>query len=185
MYPNASCLTPDTTQLLIVDIQDKLLPFIHEPAHMVAQAERMIRAAHVLALPVTVSAQYVRGLGPTHPAIAAAAADAPQFEKLAFSCAADGPQRERLQSLQRPNVLLVGMEAHVCVQQTALDLLGLGMQPVVLADAVSSRRQADCEVALDGLRAAGAIVTTVEAAIFQMVHESGTELFKRILPLVR
>jgi nicotinamidase-related amidase len=82
-------------------------------------------------------------------------------------------------------VLLAGIEAHVCVLQTALDLLAMQMRPIVLADAVGSRRPLDYMVALDALRAAGATVTTVESAIFQLLHEAGTDLFKRILPIVR
>jgi nicotinamidase-related amidase len=88
-------------------------------------------------------------------------------------------------SLGRPQVLVVGVETHVCVRQTALDLLAARMQPVLLADAVGSRRAGDREVALDGLRSAGVAVTTVEAAIFDLLVRSGTELFKRILPIVR
>jgi isochorismate hydrolase len=172
-------------QLLIVDIQERLLPQIADHARVVAAAEQMIRAAAVLDLPVTLSEQYPRGLGPTTPAIAAAAAGAPRLEKLTFSFCADKKCRERIAAVLRPQVLLVGIEAHVCVYQTALDLLEMQMQPVVLADAVGSRRVLDYQVALDGLRAAGAVVTTVESAIFQLLHESGTELFKRMLPLVK
>jgi isochorismate hydrolase len=104
---------------------------------------------------------------------------------MTFSFCADERCRACIASAKRPQVLLVGMETHVCVQQTALDLLELNMQPVVLADAVSSRRPIDHETALDLLRGAGAVVTTVESAIFQLVRESGTELFKRVLPIVK
>ena len=175
------------TQLLVVDIQEKLLPHIYEHAQMVAQAERMIRAAAALDLPVTLSEQYPRGLGATMAPIAEAAqaAAAPRCEKMTFSFCADAACRAQLESVRRPQVLLVGIETHVCVQQTALDLLDAGLQPVVLADAVGSRRQLDYQVALDGMRAAGVRVTTVESAIFQLVGESGTDLFRRVLPIVR
>jgi len=104
---------------------------------------------------------------------------------MTFSFCADEACRRRISGLGRPQVLLVGIEAHVCVFQTALDLLAMQMRPVVLADAVGSRRPSDYTVAMDGLRAAGVTVTTVESAIFQLLHESGTELFKRMLPVVR
>jgi isochorismate hydrolase len=185
MPANLARLDCEHAQLLIVDIQERLLPSIHEHASLVARAELMIRAAAALDLPVTLSEQYTKGLGPTTPPIAAAAAGAERFEKLHFSCCADTRLRARLSEVLRPQVLIVGIEAHVCVLQTALDLLAMQMRPFILADAVGSRRVLDCQVALDGLRAAGAIVTTVESAIFQLVHESGTEMFKRILPLVR
>jgi nicotinamidase-related amidase len=172
-------------QLLVIDIQERLLPHIHNHEGCVAAAERMIRACAALEIPVTVSEQYVRGLGPTVGPIADAAADAPRFEKMTFSFCADQACRERIGTVLRPQVLLAGIESHVCVQQTALDLIGMQMQPFVLADAVSSRRPLDYDIALHRMRQAGAIVTTVEAAIFELVHESGTEPFKRILPLVK
>jgi nicotinamidase-related amidase len=173
------------TQLLIVDVQERLLPQIADHGRVVTQAERMIRAAVAMELPITLSEQYPRGLGATVPAIAAVAAGAPRLEKTTFSFCADESCCARIRSVARPQVLLVGIEAHVCVYQTALDLLDLHLQPVVLADAVGSRRPLDYEVALAGLRAAGVLVTTVESAIFQLVHAAGTDLFKRILPLVK
>jgi nicotinamidase-related amidase len=172
-------------QLLVIDFQDRLVPHIAEHASVLAQAERMIQAAAALDLPITLTEQYPQGLGPTAPTIAQATKEATRLEKTTFSCCADQACRQRLASVMRPQVLMVGIEAHVCVLQTALDLLAMQMRPVVLADAVGSRRPLDCNVALDGMRAAGAVVTTVESAIFQLVHEAGTELFKRILPLVR
>lgn len=172
-------------QLLIIDIQEKLLPLIHAHDAVVAAAVKMIRAARALELPVTLSEQYPRGLGATVPAVAEAAGDAARHEKLTFSFCADETCRQHITSVLRPQVLLVGIETHVCVQQTAIDLLEMQMQPVILADAVGSRRELDYRIAIDGLRAAGVIITTVESAIFQLVHESGTDLFKRILPIVK
>ncbi len=145
----------DRAQLLVVDLQERLLPHIHEHADVLAQAERMIRAARVLDLPITVSEQYPRGLGPTAPAIAAAAEGAVRLEKTTFSFCADEECRERVTSVLRPQVLIVGIETHVCVQQTALDLVEMQMRPFVLADAVGSRRPRDRDIALEYLRASG------------------------------
>jgi isochorismate hydrolase len=178
-------LTLNRAQLLIIDIQEKLLPFIHGHAEVVAAAVKMIRAAAALEIPTTLSEQYPKGIGTTIPAIREAAGNVPRCEKLTFSFCADAVCQARLAAQSRPQVLLVGIETHVCVQQTALDLLSQGMTPVVLADAVGSRRALDYSIALERMRAAGAIVTTVESAIFEMVHDSGTALFKRILPVVR
>lgn len=182
---HAERLELDRAQLLIVDIQEKLLPQIAEHEQVTAQAERMIRAAAALELPTTLSEQYPRGLGPTVAAIAQAAAGATRCEKQTFSFCADRSCRKRLTSVLRPQVLIVGIETHVCVQQTALDLLDMQMAPFVLADAVGSRRPFDCQIALERMRAAGVIVTTVESAIFQLVRDSGSALFKKILPIVR
>jgi nicotinamidase-related amidase len=114
-----------------------------------------------------------------------AAEGASRLEKLAFSLWQDEPIREHLLSLARPHILLVGIETHVCVQQTAFDLLETQMTPLVLADAVGSRRPLDRDIALERMRSAGIGVTTVESAIFEMLDQAGTELFKRILPIVR
>ena len=172
-------------QLLVIDIQERLLPSIAEHAAVLAQAERMIQAAAALEVPITVSEQYPRGLGATVPGIVAAARGAERLQKMTFSVCADAAGRERISALGRPQVLIVGIEAHVCVYQTALDLLSVALRPVVLADAVGSRRPLDCTIALDGLRTAGVTITTVESAIFQLVYEAGTERFRRILPIVR
>ena len=172
-------------QLLVVDIQERLLPLIDNHQNVVAQAERMIRAAAALDLPITISEQYPKGLGSTVPAVLAAADGAARAEKMTFSFCADAACRQRITAAARPQVLLVGIETHVCVLQTALDLLEMQMTPYVLADAVGSRRAVDHDVALDLLRQAGVVVTTVESAIFRLVHAAGTDLFKRILPIVR
>lgn len=175
----------DRAQLLVVDIQERLVPKIHGADGVIAKAIQMIEAAAVLDLPTTISEQYVKGLGPTDARVAAAAATAPRFEKLTFSFCADAACSARLADVLRPQVLLVGIEAHVCVLQTALDLIDKQFVPVVLADAVGSRSPRDAETAIERVRGAGAVVTTVESVIFELLRESGTELFKRILPIVK
>jgi nicotinamidase-related amidase len=181
-------LARSQAQLVVVDIQEKMLPHVAENDGVLAQSVRMIRAAVEMELPITVSEQYVRGLGPTLPEVLAAAGAPPRYErieKMTFSVMGHEPLRERIVGLGRPQVLLVGIETHVCVLQTALDLLDLDRQPIVLADAVGSRRAGDRGVALDRLRSAGATVTTVESVIFELLERAGTELFKRLLPIVR
>lgn len=173
------------TQLLVVDIQEKLTPYVVRRAEMVAQSVRMIEAAKLLDLPVSVSEHYAGGLGRSEQPILDAAADAPRLEKIAFSVCGDEQARERIVSLKRPAIVIVGIETHVCVQQTALDLLEMQMQPFVLADAVSSRRQSDYEFGLRRMEAAGVVVTTVEAAIFELLERAGTDLFRRVAPLLR
>lgn len=172
-------------QLLVVDVQERLLPSIAHHQAVIGNALKMIRAAVALEVPVTLSEQYPKGLGSTAAVLVTAAHGAARAEKSTFSFCADAECRERLVAVMRPHILILGIEAHVCVYQTALDILAMQMRPVVLADAVGSRRMRDCEVALAGLRAAGVVVTTVESAIFQLVHDSATDAFKRILPIVK
>lgn len=186
--PNDTCTTRldcDHAQLLVVDIQERLLPLIHAGDEVARRAATMIRVARELERPVTLSEQYPQGLGATTGVVQEAAGDADKLQKTTFSFCADKACHGRVGGLLRPQVLIVGIEAHVCVQQTALDLLGMQMLPFVLADAVGSRRALDADVALHRMRAAGVIVTTTEAAIFELLRESGTALFKRILPLVK
>lgn len=176
---------PSRAQLLVVDVQERLMPHIDGAEAVIAQTVRMIRAAREVRLPVTLSEQNARSLGGTVAQIAEAAGDAPRIAKMHFSVCGSKEARTRLSALMRPQVLLCGVEAHVCVQQTALDLLGDQMEPIVLADAVSSRRPLDREVALARMRAAGVVVTTVESVIFELLERCDTDLFRRVLPLVK
>lgn len=178
-------LRVDKTQLLIVDFQEKLAPHVHDTARVAAQTVRMLRAAAVLGVPALLCQQYTAGLGQTLADIADAAGTARRFEKTTFSACGDDALSRELLSAQRPSVLIAGIETHVCVQQTVLDLLREGGQPVVLADAVGSRRDLDHRVALDGMRAAGARITTVESAIFELLQRCDAATFKDILRIVK
>ena len=172
-------------QLLVVDIQQKLLPLIHDQDSVLRASETMIRAAHLLGLPVTLTEQYPQGLGSTHPRLLAALGKQSPMQKMTFSVCGDSDCLTKLNQIDRPQVLLIGIETHVCVLQTALDLLRFGMQPVLLADATSSRRENDRNIALERMRMSGVVVTTIESAVFELTHESGTELFKKILALIK
>lgn len=172
-------------QLLVIDVQERLVPHIAEHELVLGQCLRMIRAARVFGMPIVVSEQYPTGLGPTVTDIRSAAGACERVEKTSFSVWRSRQGREALRRQPRPKVLIIGIETHVCVQQTALELADDRLTPVVLADAVGSRRPIDRSVALDRMRAAGVMVTTVESIIYEMMGESGTELFQRMLPIVR
>jgi nicotinamidase-related amidase len=148
---------------------------------------KVIRAAAVLGVPVITTEQYVKGLGPTVPAIREAYADGAfrPLEKLSFSCCGAEAIAEAVRTAARSSVLVVGIEAHVCVQQTVLDLLALGYSPFVCADAIGSRRDFDRDTAIERMRQAGAVITTTESAIFELLGRAGTDQFKRILPIVK
>lgn len=178
-------LVCSATQLVVVDVQERLLPHICEHERVLTQIVRMMRAAPLLGLPITICEQYPQGLGPSAAAIREAGGDAPVLSKMTFSAARDIATMQRVTGLSRPTVLLVGIETHVCVQQTAWDMRERGLQPVLLADAVSSRRPSDHQIALDGLRAAGVCITTFEAALYRLMERAGTDVFKKILPLVK
>jgi isochorismate hydrolase len=147
----------------------------------------LIRGVRVFQLPVLATVQYTKGLGPTHPAIEGllGECDVHPLEKTAFSACGDATVRDRLRQIDRPQVVVTGIECHVCVGQTVLDLLAIDHQVFVCADAVGSRRPFDKEMAIARMRASGAQVTTVEAALFELCNDSGTDQFRQLLDVVK
>ncbi|OWY38466.1 hydrolase [Xenophilus sp. AP218F] len=162
--------------LLVVDIQEKLLPAVFDAEGLLARAGWLLGVARDHALPVVFSEQYPRGLGATLPALREAAPQGRVVEKLHFSCVAG--QCLPADFLALPQIIVCGMETHVCVLQTVLDLLALGKQVFVAADAVSSRKPLDMELGLERMRAAGAVIVSREMVLFELLEQSGSEHFK-------
>ena len=175
--------------LLIVDIQEKLVPAIHPDlgARAIKNATVLIEAAAILGVPIVVTEQYPKGLGRTVPEILRALADRPYqlVEKVAFSCARDEAFRATMSALGRRQVIGAGMETHVCVYQTAVDLVRAGHAVFVLDDAVASRSLHNYQSALQALRQAGCLVQSTEAAIFQLLERAATPEFKQVAPLIK
>lgn len=184
MPANLPILRPESTVLLVVDVQERLMPVIHEQASCLAAIARLIEGAQVLGVPILATEQYPAGLGATCAPVRQCWGPVQPIEKTRFSGCVEGVV-QRLAELDRPLVLIVGVETHVCVQQTVLDLLRLGYTPYLCADAVSSRRPLDRDTALDRMRQAGAVVTTTESVLFELLGEAGTEAFKSILRIVK
>jgi len=181
----AARLQIEHTALLVVDMQERLLPAMAEPDTLVTQVGRLIDGAHVLEVPVIVTEQYRKGLGPTVPELDKRLSNAVcRQEKLKFSACIE-PVRDELMRRGVRAVVVCGIEAHVCVLQTCLDLLDAGLVPFVVLDAVGSRRDPDRDAAVTRMTQAGVIATTVESALLELVHEAGTERFKAILPLIK
>jgi nicotinamidase-related amidase len=177
-------IQPDNALLLVVDVQDRLLPAIHDNAAVVEACRRMIEAAKLLEVPMVVTEQYPEGIGRTCQTLLQCLGDAPLYTKVRFSACIE-PVVEKLTALARPNVIVIGIEAHVCVTQTTLDLLRLGYMPYLCADAVGSRRPYDRDIAIERLRQAGAIVSTTESVTFELMGLAGTDTFKRVLKIVK
>jgi len=171
--------------LLVVDIQEKLLPAMQEPARVLQNAVRLVQGAQILRVPVWVTEQYRKGLGPTVPELAAAIPGFAPLEKMVFSALGAEGLRQRFQDLNIQQAIICGIEAHVCVTQTCLDLLEIGLQPFVVADAVSSRSSEDCRMGLDRMRHVGAVIVSTEMVLFELLERAGTPEFKQILPLVK
>lgn len=183
----AQTLNRGRAMLLVIDLQTKLLPHIHDADTVVATSAALVEGAALFGLPVLPTVQYVKGLGPTHPAVHELL-DRHGYEvseKAAFSACRDDVCRQRGSNAGRDQVIVCGVEAHVCVQQTVLDLVSMGAAPFVCADAVSSRRASDRDIALGRMRSAGAIITTTEAVLFELCELSGTPEFKQLLAVIK
>jgi nicotinamidase-related amidase len=173
--------------LLVIDVQEKLLPPIFHHEQLVRNCQLLVRLAGILKLPALVSTQYAKGLGSTVPEIAALLPDVAPVDKLAFSCFGSEVFCSLLKRLPgRHNTLLVcGMESHICVLQTVLAALRDGYLVHVAADAVSSRSEANWRIGLDRMRDAGAIISSSETIIYELLRASGTEAFRQMLPYLK
>jgi nicotinamidase-related amidase len=171
------------TGLLVIDVQEKLMTRILQREAVVRNIAFLIDSARLLHLPVQATEQYPKGLGPTVADLAQRLPERPA--KVAFSCCAVPGVMEGFRKQARPKVVLAGIETHVCVQHTALDLLAQDFRVFIPVDAVSSRNAQDHEVALRRLEKAGAVLTTTEACVFEWVGGAGHPAFKEISRLVQ
>jgi nicotinamidase-related amidase len=171
------------TALLVVDVQEKLLPLIPGRERLVWNIRRLIDGAQVLGLPVIATEQYPQGLGPTTAELAQRLRTIPA--KTTFSCRECGPLFTGLRDRGVWKILVSGMETHVCVSQTVHDLLAEGFRVYIAADAVAARGSFDHEIALRRMDSSGATLTTTEAALFEWCERAGTPEFKQISQLVK
>lgn len=174
--------------LLLVDVQERLLPAMQGGAEVEARCAILIKAAKALDIPITVSEQYPKGLGHTVPNLVSELGNAPVFEKLSFSCWKDAALKDHLighHERQRPLVVIAGIEAHVCVLQTAIDLSSAGFGVFAVADAMSSRATSSVTLAHERLRQNGVAIVNTEMVVFEMLKQAGTAEFKALSALVR
>lgn len=174
--------------LLLIDVQERLLPAMAAADEVVSRCGILLKAAKVLGVPVNVSEQYPKGLGHTVPALAAEIGNAPIFEKSAFSCWRDDAIKAHLighHEHGRPQVIVAGIEAHVCVLQTAIDLAQAGFAVFAVADAVSSRAESSVALALARMRHAGVETVNTEMTVFELLGRAGTPAFKELSALIR
>jgi nicotinamidase-related amidase len=181
--PHPTQLSAADTGLLVIDVQEKLVPKIPTADALVRNIAFLLDAARLLGLTVQATEQYPRGLGPTVPDLARRLPERP--DKTAFSCCAIPSVVEGFHRAACPKVVLAGIETHVCVLHTALDLLALDFRVYVPIDAVGSRYAVDHETALRRLENAGAVLTTSETTVFEWVGGAGTPQFKEISRLVQ
>lgn len=173
-------LSRDTSVLILVDVQEKLTPHVLEADALLNRCEWLIRLAEELSVPVVVSEQYPRGLGKTVEPLKKLTPNASCIEKVHFSCYRDSSFVSVWSSLKRPQAVIIGIETHVCVLQTALDMLDAGIDVFVVVDAVSSRQALDKKMGLKRMKQAGAQLVTSEMVFFEWVEQAGTAQFKAL-----
>lgn len=172
--------------LVVIDVQEKLCRAMDEKVlhRLVTNTTILQEAAQELGIPVIATEQYVKGLGETLPALKERLPEA-AMEKMTFGCCGESAFPDRLKALGRKQILVTGMETHVCVLQTVLELLDSGYNVHLVKDAVMSRRTENWQVGVETCRDAGAVITSTEAALFQLLKVAGTEEFKKLAKLVK
>jgi len=180
-------LEPDRACVMVIDMQEKLMPMIRHASQAVAATRKILAGARIFRVPVLVTEQYPKGLGPTISALLEPVRDAAGtiLEKPTFSACGDERVRAALQKLDRPQVILAGVETHVCVLQTALDLATMDYDVFVCADATGSRGALDEEMALARMRHEGVLVTTTESVLFELCHRCDSARFKEMIAIIK
>lgn len=173
------------SSLLIVDVQEGLIPVMAEPRRVYRGCAMLMRGAARLGIPILVSEQYPKGIGHTVGELLDLAPEGSVMEKIHFSCAHDPAIKARVDGLERPQLVLAGIEAHVCVLQTALGFKAAGYDVAVVADASGSRLEANHQAAMARMAAAGVQVATTEMVLFEWLHRAGTAEFKDLIKLIK
>jgi len=178
-------ITKDNTAAVIIDIQERLYPHMDNREELERNVGILIKGLHLLKVPLLITEQYSKGLGKTIPAISEGLENFEPIEKISFSCCDESRFQKELNILNKKFVILAGIETHVCVLQTVLDLIDSGFHPVLVEDCVSSRKENDKMIAVERIRSEGAIITTYESILLELCRVAGTETFKRISGLIK
>src|SRR6202162_2259795 len=180
-------LEAEQRAMVVIDIQEKLLPPIFQREQLVRNAQLLIRAAGILKIPALVSTQYAKGLGGTVPEVASLLPETDPIDKTLFSCFGSDVFCSVLKQVpgKRNTLLLCGMESHICVAQTALGALREGYLVHVASDAVSSRTEWNWKIGLDRMRAAGAVISSTEMIMYELLCAANAAVFKELLPYLK
>jgi nicotinamidase-related amidase len=186
MTTAASMLKPERTIVVAVDLQEKLVPAIDEKERVLKNGVLLLRLASVLRLPVVLTTQYKKGLGETVPQVLAAAPGLEPIDKVSFGCFGSEGFTSRLAELPgRDQLLVAGIESHICVAQTVLGALEKGYEVHVASDAVGSRAESNRQVGLARMERAGALLSSTEMAIYELLGRSDAAAFKELLPYLK
>ena len=178
-------IKPDQSCLIVIDVQERLVPAMQAPARVIRNSRTLMTAAARLGIPILLTEQYPKGLGPIVPELQDLAKDGTVIEKMHFSCMNEPSFADAFKALGRNQAVIVGMEAHICVLQTGVNLMEQGYETFVVTDATSSRTLESEKACLDRLGAAGAGIVTTEMVVFEWLGRAGTPEFKELLAEVK
>lgn len=178
-------LSKNHTAGVIIDVQEKLFPHMHHRESLEKNINILIEGLKILEIPLLVTEQYTKGLGFTIPSVQESIGNQSKIEKVAFSCCDSPDFMSHLQNMGKTHVVVAGIEAHVCVLQTVVDLLDNGFRVAVVTDCTSGRKQTDKDIALRRIGQEGAMLSTYESVLFELCRYSGTDQFKSISKLVK
>jgi nicotinamidase-related amidase len=174
----------EQTALLVIDVQERLMPVIYEQEKVFSNVNKLLRGAEILGLETIVTEQYPKGLGNTCKEVELGE-NKTVIEKVCFSCMLSEPVNEQLKLTNKKSLIICGVESHICVLKTTLDALKNGYEVHVVADAVSSRTFENKEIAIERMRQSGAFITSVESILFMVLDKAGTDEFKAISKLIK
>jgi nicotinamidase-related amidase len=178
-------LPRENTVLVLVDIQDKLLPYVAEKEKVVENIRMLIKFADIMNIPIVFTEHYPKGLGSTIPEISGVLRTYIPIEKVIFSCFGAPRFRSKLKELKAENLMVAGIESHICIEQTVLDALNSGYQVHVIEDAISSRTTKNHKIGVKKMRQFGAIISSTEMAMYEIMERADTKEFKEVLKLVK
>lgn len=176
----------EDTLTVVIDIQEKLFPFIDNKEKLIENSVKLLSGLNVLEIPILITEQYTKGLGKTIPEIKTVIEGSYNpIEKIDFSCCGENNFMTKLKNLNKKNILLLGIESHVCVLQTTIDLIAEGFNVIVVEDCVASRKINDKKIALKRMEKEGATLTTYESILLELCKKSGTDKFKAISKIIK
>lgn len=175
----------ENTGAIIIDMQERLVPHMNKVEELQKNMEILIKGLKELEIPLVVSEQYRKGLGPTVENIHEVLGDYECLEKTSFSCCDESCFEDKFKAMNKKWIIVAGVESHICVQQTVIDMIERGYVPVVIEDCVASRKGNDKRIAIERMRSEGAIISTCESILFELCRYAGNTTFKAISNLVK
>jgi nicotinamidase-related amidase len=176
----------EETMALVIDFQERLVPVIHNSDELLHNTQILIKGLQTLGIPMLVTQQYTKGIGMTVPVLSEVFGEDFNYEdKISFSCAEDETILRKIEEAGKKNIIICGIEAHICVLQTVIDLISKGYNVVLVENCIGSRKESDRLVGIERAMAEGAILTTYESILFELTRVAGTEVFKSISRLIK